>query len=273
MKPLPLAAAAFAAGLVPGLLLYWTAAQKPAPPQPVSTSAPVSAVPSPVAATEPAVPSTPPSAVEKKGKDKPAVAATPQNIALLEQQLQERSERLANADASLQETKSRLTELESKITGLTEQATQAQAAEKSLRQEFESAGRQIASLQSELKVREAKASEADAAQMRNLRQTAESAQKSAVRTAELAAELEDIMRRRETYLSQILSRYREATDMFRAMSLRLDNPRDAGSPLNNDLSRIQQAVQHAEEDMRQLRALNQGSTRVMKEIAAARARK
>lgn len=272
MKPLPLAAAAFAAGLVPGFVLHWISTQR-SPQQPPSTvSAPVSAAPA-VAAPASAAPPAAPVAVEKKRSEKQAVAATPQNIAMLEQQLQDRAERLAMAETHLNETKTRLSELESKIATLSEQSSQAQAAEKSTRQELEAASRQIASLQSDLKARDARPTDPDPAQLRSLKQTAEAAQKSAARTAELATELEDLMRRRETYLSQILLRYREATDLFRAMSLRLDNPRDAGSPLNNDLSRIQQAVQHAEEDMRQLRSLNQGSTRVMKEIAAARAKK
>jgi chromosome segregation ATPase len=268
MKPLPLAAAAFAAGLIPGLALYWTSARSAAP-TPQSLAAPVPTVAAPVAPPPVASTAVPPAAVEKK--DKP-VAPTLQNIALLEQQLRDRAERLTTAEASLTETKSRLTELEAKIAALTEQSAQAQAAEKSLRQELDAAGRQIATLQGDLKARDAKPVE-DTAQIRALKQAADTAQRSAARTTELANELEEISRRRETYLNQILSRYREATDLFRAMSVRMDNPRDAGSPLNNDLSRIQQAVQHAEEDLRQLRALNQGSTRVMKELAAGRVKK
>jgi chromosome segregation ATPase len=271
MKPLLLtAAAAFAAGLLPGLLLYWhSTAQRPAEPvqqQTSTASTPVAAAPAPHV-------DVPQPGNEKRSKEAAPLAAALRNVSLLEQQLQERSDRLAAAEASLQESRSRLVALEARISQLTEQSTQAQESEKALRQEVDAAARQIASLQGELKARETRAAEADAAQMRTLRQTVEAAQKSVAKTAELTAELEDIMRRREIYLGQILTRYREATDLFRAMSLRLDNPRDGGSPLNNDLSRIQQTVQLAEEDLRQLRALSQGTSRVMKEIAAARARK
>ncbi len=272
MKPLPLAAVAFAAGLIPGLFLYWTSGQNTKRPLPAS---PIGAISVPTT-TPPTITAPTVVAIEKKSIAKPSAplaAATPQNIALLEQQLSDRAGRLANTEANLNETKTRLNESEAKIATLTEQSAQAQVNEKTLQQGLETATRQFASLQSDLKSRDTKAADADAAQLKMLKQSADSAQKSAAKTSELANELEEIARRRETYLSQILSRYREATELFRAMSLRMDNPRDAGSPLNNDLSRIQQAVQHAEEDLRQLRSLNQGSTRLMKELAAARVKK
>lgn len=86
------------------------------------------------------------------------------------------------------------------------------------------------------------------------------------RRKQAGIELDEIGRRRESYLNNILGRYREATELFRAMSLRLDNPRDAGSPLSNDLSRIQQAIQLADEDLRQLRALNSQAARLQKDL-------
>lgn len=273
-KPIILIAAAFVAGLAPGLLLYWNAA-RPGPTQvspstsaAVPAAAPTTPLPSTaVIAPPPAAAIKPPSASEKP---RAATAAKHENVAILEQQLRDRNERLSTAEASLSETRSRLSDLEGRMATLTEQSTQALTNEKSLRQELENATRLIASLQTEGKARDAKSTDLDVAQQRLLKQSNEAAQKSAARTLELATELEDIARRRENYLNQILTRYREATEQFRALSLRLDNPRDGGSPLSTDLSRIQQAIQHAEEDMRQLRALNQGSTRVLKELAATR---
>jgi chromosome segregation ATPase len=291
MKPLTIALTGFAAGLIPGLLLYvfsggGSSGRSVPSATPAGVSAPASALTIP--STPPAVSTSDapaPAADDKRaGADKSSVQSSKagngskQDSALaasLEQQLRDRTERLATAEAGWHEARSRIGELETKVAALTEQFSQAQASEKGLRQELDASTRQIATLQADLKARTATAADADlAAQTRSLKLSVETAQKAAARTAELANELEDISRRRETYLNQVLSRYREATDLFRAMSLRLDNPRDAGGVmLNNDLSRIQQAVQNAEEDIRQLRALNQGSTRVLKEIAAARAKK
>jgi chromosome segregation ATPase len=265
MKSLPLAAAAFLAGLAPGLLLYWNAVRAipPAPATP-AVQAPAISVSSPPSA--PPVTPAPKTAGTEGARPSPAAA---QNVAALEQQLRERVERLAALDASLAEARSSINILEGRIATLLDQASQAQVNEKGLRVELDSAIQRIGALQSEIRTREAKSSESEAGQLRLAMQATEAAQKTSAKTLAVASELEDISRRREAYLTQILTRYREATDLFRALSLRLDNPRDAGSPYSHDLSRIQQAVQSADEDLRQLRALNQGSTRLLKELAAA----
>jgi chromosome segregation ATPase len=85
---------------------------------------------------------------------------------------------------------------------------------------------------------------------------------------QVAESLEDLSRRREGFLTAILQRYREATDLFRAMALRLDNMPDRSAAGSNDLARIQNAISLADEDMRQLRALNTRVTQLQKELRA-----
>ena len=87
---------------------------------------------------------------------------------------------------------------------------------------------------------------------RNLLLSNSGSNPNAISLSALQARDQEVSRRRESDLSSIVSRYREATELFRAMSLRLDNPREAGSPLSNHLSRIQQAILLAEELRKEL---------------------
>jgi len=93
-----------------------------------------------------------------------------------------------------------------------------------------------------------------------------------IRAADLShaiASLQDIDRRRDIYLTSILRRYRDITGEFRAMSNMLDSSHDPNSSACSGvaLSRIQNAVNSAEDDMRQLSELNARAQKVEKEIA------
>ncbi len=84
---------------------------------------------------------------------------------------------------------------------------------------------------------------------------------SSVRTAELrrmAASLKDVDQRRDAFLASIIRHYRDITTQFRAMSGMLDSTREQGSnPCGGAaLTRIQNAVSLADDDLRQLNDLN-----------------
>ncbi len=84
---------------------------------------------------------------------------------------------------------------------------------------------------------------------------------SSARTAELrrvAASLKDVDQRRDAFLTSIIRRYRDVTTQFRAMSGMLDSTRDQSSnPCGGAaLTRIQNAVTQADDDLRQLNDLN-----------------
>lgn len=254
---------AFVAGLVPGLLLYWMAARRPAfvstAPAPVSIDSVRPAAAAPVE-SKAAAEGKKASAVEKK-----TVVERELDPALVAEH-REAMAKLADNDRALLDMREKLRESEARVAALTEQKESASGEAKGLQQELEGLQKRLASAEGLLKTREARLAEVEAAQARLQRQGSESGQRLA-RVGEVAGELEEIARRREGYVNAIVARYREATDLFRAISLRLDNPRDASSPLNNDLSRIQSAIQAADEDMRQLRALNAQSAKLQKELA------
>lgn len=103
-----------------------------------------------------------------------------------------------------------------------------------------------------------------------LRQKEDESRQRISKLLKLAEEADDLYRRREMYLSNILRRYREVTDLYRMLNQQFANPRDGAAPANNDLSRVQNAIYQAEDDMRQLQGLNSQAARLQKEMSAAR---
>lgn len=83
-----------------------------------------------------------------------------------------------------------------------------------------------------------------------------------------AAGLDDLDRRRDTYLTSILRRYRDITSQFRAMSGMLDAGHDPNSSAfsGEALTRIQNAIAQADDDLRQLSELNAQARQLEKKL-------
>ena len=83
------------------------------------------------------------------------------------------------------------------------------------------------------------------------------------------ASLQDLDRRRDIYLSSILSRYRDITEQFRAMKGTIDSSRASGSSSFSDvaLSRIQTATSLAEDDLRRWNELNAQAHQIESRLA------
>lgn len=70
-------------------------------------------------------------------------------------------------------------------------------------------------------------------------------------------ELEDLNRRRETVVTSLQRHYRDVTDIYRNFSLNAQTRDTSNAGMQaGDLSRIQAAIQQAEDDLRQLQTLN-----------------
>jgi hypothetical protein len=83
------------------------------------------------------------------------------------------------------------------------------------------------------------------------------AELAAKRVVVVSKDVEDLNRRREASLLTLERRYREVTDLYRNFSLNMQTRENPGQGLQaGDLSRIQTALQQAEEELRQLRSLN-----------------
>jgi chromosome segregation ATPase len=141
-------------------------------------------------------------------------------------------------------------------------AAQKEALEKSeeeaarIREAVQKEQRLSEALEAELKVKSQRMIQAEQAEkvMTERLGRAEATAKKAVGTSK---EIEDLNRRRETVLTALERRYRDVTDLYRNFSLNLQTRETPGQGLQaGDLSRIQTALQLAEEELRQLRSLN-----------------
>jgi hypothetical protein len=83
------------------------------------------------------------------------------------------------------------------------------------------------------------------------------AEASAARNSTQSKELEDLIRRREAIVTSLQRRYRDVTDIYRNFTLNAQTRDTSTAGMQaGDLSRIQSAIQQAEDDLRQLQTLN-----------------
>lgn len=99
-----------------------------------------------------------------------------------------------------------------------------------------------------------------------VREAAGKAEINGARALRTAQELEDLNRRRELLLASINRRYREVTDQYRTLSLRVQGRAEqlGLDPGAGELSRIQTSVQQAEEEMRQLNGLSAQAAKLLR---------
>lgn len=183
--------------------------------------------------------------------------------------LGEKDEKLSAASKELEQLRGQTEEFEDKVRTLTDESQKLTASERDARDQLDTARRLTEALQTEMKGKNARAMQVELANQQLRRREEESRQRIS-RMLKLAEEADDLYRRREMYLSNILRRYREVTDLYRMLNQQFANPRDGAAPANNDLSRVQNAIYQAEDDMRQLQGLNSQAARLQKEMAAAR---
>ncbi len=222
-------------------------------PGPVVSAAPV--VPSPRGAAEPAA------AVKTVERivtvKEPGDAATRQELIRL---LDEKNAKLSGLESSLREVREHLSELEAKLTQATREKEQLAASQKDLEQRLDTANRLADSYGEQGRGREERLAQAEVS-AQELRKRGEDSARKLAKLNELAAQMDDLSRRRDTYLNNVLRRFREATELFRTLALRTDDP---------NLARIQQTIGAADEDLRQIQALGAQAAKLQKDQALAR---
>ncbi|MBM3813379.1 MAG: hypothetical protein FJW20_17280 [Acidimicrobiia bacterium] len=184
--------------------------------------------------------------------------------------LDAKQQQLDSTKAALTELQTKLAEMEGRLTTVSAEGQQLAAAEKDLRERLESSSRLADALQAEMKSRNDRLTQLQVAN-RDLLKRVEDTSRRLTRLASAGQEMEDINRRREVYMTGILRRYRELTDFYRNLALRVNTAEAATTLANVDLDRMQSAITLADEDMRQLRVLNAQAARLEKELAGARA--
>lgn len=203
-------------------------------------------------------------AIKAKGAGSESAAGRLEYIRLLS----ETEEKLRQAQATIQELQIRLEDFDARVRGAGEETESLRRKAEELTERLDTSNRLILALQTEMKSRNTRLAQLEL-QNKELRKKNDDLERRQERIDKAREELDEIQRRREMYLANILRRYREVTDVYRGLALRLDNPRDvasAGAPLTTDIARIQNAITLADEDLRQIRALNEREERLYKRV-------
>ena len=174
--------------------------------------------------------------------------------------------RLAEATANIAALDSRVLELMGQTASLRQDLEARAASEAALQQKLEAATRSAAELQARLQTAEEQRAKL-AAEREKL------AAPQAPRTpppadARLEAQLQDITRRRDALITSVLRRYRELANEYRSFGTATvaSNDRDLAKT-GPDLTRIQNTIAMAEEDLRQLNGLEAQADLVRKSQA------
>lgn len=181
----------------------------------------------------------------------------------------EKQARLASTQAAFEAASKKLAELEAEIEPLRKEATELRESSRALEERLAAANKVATALEAESKSQGERLQSLTAAN-RELRERGDRASRSADSMTRLVDDMDDLNRRREVHLNSLLRRYREITDLYRGVATRIDTIRDNAPAGGTDLSRIQNAIGLAEEDLRQLQTINAQAAKLRRDVAAAR---
>ncbi|MCL4851427.1 MAG: hypothetical protein KJZ78_08570 [Bryobacteraceae bacterium] len=173
---------------------------------------------------------------------------------------------VSSANQIIADLQNRVAELEQSVKNAAQENAQLAAKQQEIRDNLEASKRLVEALKTEVagKAERITDLERNYGKVRNDYRTAEDRVNRLLR---LSRDLEDLNRRREVYVGNMLRRYRDVTDQYRALADRLDNSGTGTSGASGELSRIQNSIQMAEEDLRQLSALNLEAAKLGKLLA------
>jgi len=190
-------------------------------------------------------------------------------LAAAEQHAARMRDALAESAAEVARLQSRVAELQTTIEGAVEENRRLTLAADEQKRIVADTNQTIETIRAEMKANSSRMAQIESANGR-LTEDAAAAGRSAAQLKQTAADLESLFRRREMYLNDILRRYREITEQYRAVSGVLDSRRDRESaPVSSgEMARIQNAIALAEEDLKQIEALNAQASRLEKKLPA-----
>jgi DNA repair exonuclease SbcCD ATPase subunit len=167
-------------------------------------------------------------------------------------------DKLAAANSAIAALQDRIHELETSMQRSAEENKRLAASETDLKAQAASSARVLTAIKDELKGKEQRLGQIETAN-NALREENRANTSRLNKISGLLHDLEEINRRRETYLTGMLRRYKDVTEQYQAISARLDNPPP-------DMSRIQDSIAMAEEDLRQLASLNAQAARIRQNL-------
>lgn len=174
-------------------------------------------------------------------------------------------DKLSAATAALEQLQLRKAELEARLEALSVENRSLAEREQAAREALEGTRRLVEALQTEIRAKEDRLASLESS-YRALRRQKEEAEQRLERSARILAELEELNRRRDTHLTALLRRYRDLTEQYRNLAARLENPGEGAVSGSGELSRIQNLVSLAEEDLRQLQGLNAQAQALHKQL-------
>jgi len=189
--------------------------------------------------------------------------------AAAEQQAIRMREELGQSSAEVARLQSRVSELQTGIENATEENRRLASAAEDLKRSLADANQTIETIRAELKSNSGRMAQIESANAK-LKEEASTAGQSAVQLKQTASDLQGLFRRREMYLNNILRRYREITEQYRAMSgvMASRRDRDVAPVGTTEIARIQNAISQAEEDLKQIDALTAQASRLEKKLPA-----
>jgi chromosome segregation ATPase len=166
-------------------------------------------------------------------------------------------DKLSSANSAIAGLQDRIHDLELTIQSSAEENKRLAASEADLKERIAASDRVLSAVKEELKGRDRRLEQLEASN-KDLREQNRANTDKLAQISRLLRDLEEINRRRENYMASMVRRYKDVTEQYRALSARLDNP--------PDMSRIQDSIAMAEEDMRQLTSLNAQAARLQQRI-------
>jgi DNA repair exonuclease SbcCD ATPase subunit len=199
----------------------------------------------------------------------PHAPAADAGAAAAQQEAQRLRENLTQSSAEMSRLQGRVAELQSQIETVTTENHRLSAVAEDLRKNAADADQTLEALHAEVKKNSDRVAQLESLNTRLKEDTASRGQ-SAAELNQIISDLQGVFRRREMYLNNILRRYREITEQYRAMSGVMDSRRDRGAaPVGGtEIARIQNTITQAEEDLKQINALNAQAQHLQKKLPA-----
>jgi len=169
--------------------------------------------------------------------------------------------KLNAANTAITDLRNRQQELEATIDRLTAENKRAGAESADLRDSLTATKSLVQALEGEMKTKSDRIAQMETA-ARKLREESQGSSQRVADFAKAAKDLIDVNRRRENYFNSLQRRYRDLTDQYRALAVRMETERDNPVAFAPDVSRIQSTIQLAEDDLRQIASLNTQAQRV-----------
>lgn len=200
----------------------------------------------------------------------PAATARAAETARLEavRSLAELQKRFDAAQTQIQSLQTARAELESALEASGIERRRLSGLEAELKESVASSRRVIEAMEAELKTKTDRVGSIES-ELRRARDANSAETRRNSQIAAILSSFDEINRRRENTLTSLQRRYRDLTDAYRALALRLDTQRDSQTPVqitSGEVSRMTTTVQSAEDELRQLNTLNAEAQRLTRRL-------